>query len=47
MTVINAMKFNDREGAIVADEQSSGGVRKYDLAEKDVLQSFEEIIKEV
>jgi len=34
MTVISAMKFNDFEGAMVADEQSSGGGRKYDLAEK-------------
>lgn len=36
MTVISAMKFNDREGAIVADRQSSvmGSGRKYDIAEK-------------
>lgn len=34
MTVVSAMKFNDKEGAIVADEQSSTHIRKYDIAEK-------------
>jgi hypothetical protein len=34
MTVVSAMKFNDKEGAIIADEQSSTQIRKYDIAEK-------------
>ena len=34
MTVINAMKFNENEGGMVADSQSSGGGRKYDFADK-------------
>src|SRR3989344_215801 len=37
MTVISCMRFNDKEGAMVADEQSSvmgGNFRKYDLATK-------------
>lgn len=35
MTVINALRFNEQEGAIVADEQSStSSGRKYDIAEK-------------
>lgn len=36
MTVINAMKFNDREGGMVTDSQSSTDLRKYDFAEKVV-----------
>lgn len=45
MTVISAMKFNKKEGAIVADEQSSntGTLRKQDLATKvHVLESKEQ-----
>lgn len=34
MTVINAMKFNKDQGAIVSDEQSSFGRRKEDTARK-------------
>ena len=34
MTVITAMKFNPKEGAMVADERSSGGMRQYDIATK-------------
>ena len=35
MTVINGMKFNENEGALVADEQASTSHgRKYDTAEK-------------
>lgn len=34
MTVISAMKFNEQEGAIVSDEQSSRAHRKYDTATK-------------
>src|SRR3989338_9458481 len=34
MTVITAMKFNEKEGAIIADERSSGGIRQYDIATK-------------
>ncbi|MBU1111474.1 MAG: hypothetical protein ABIG93_02950 [archaeon] len=36
MTVVSAMKFNENEGAIIADEQSSNlfANRKYDLATK-------------
>jgi hypothetical protein len=34
MTVVNVMKFNDKEGAIVSDEQSSNEIRKFEIAEK-------------
>lgn len=34
MTVINAMKFNEREGGMVADSQISSQLQKYDIAEK-------------
>ena len=35
MTVISAMKFNETDGAIISDEQSSiQNYRKYDIAEK-------------
>jgi hypothetical protein len=34
MTVINAMKFNENEGGMVADSQSSNSMRKYDFADK-------------
>tara|TARA_Y100000310_G_scaffold343323_1_gene450412 strand:- start:67 stop:1098 length:1032 start_codon:yes stop_codon:yes gene_type:complete len=34
MTVISAMKFNESEGAIISDEQSSTDSRKYDNSEK-------------
>ena len=34
MTVINTMAFNDKQGGMVADSQSSGSIRKYDIAEK-------------
>ncbi|MFH0700842.1 MAG: hypothetical protein V2A62_00230 [Candidatus Woesearchaeota archaeon] len=34
MTVINAMKFNDKEGGMVADSQSSTSLRKYEFADK-------------
>ena len=34
MTVINTMKFNEKEGGMVADSQSSTSLRKYDLADK-------------
>ncbi|MBU1199688.1 MAG: hypothetical protein KKF46_01875 [Nanoarchaeota archaeon] len=34
MTVISGMRFNPRQGAIVADEQSSNSNRKYDIAQK-------------
>jgi hypothetical protein len=37
MTVINAMKFNGKEGGMVADSQSSNHMRKYDLADKIVF----------
>lgn len=36
MTVINAMKFNEQEGGMVADSQSSTQVRKYEFADKVV-----------
>jgi len=39
MTVINAMKFNEREGAMISDSQSSTSIRKYDIAIK--LDDFE------
>lgn len=34
MTVINAMKFNENQGAIISDEQTSFGGRKEDTARK-------------
>lgn len=34
MTVVNAMRFNDREGGMVADSQGSSHLRKYDIIEK-------------
>jgi hypothetical protein len=34
MTVVSGMIFNPEEGALIADEQSSGQVRKYDIAKK-------------
>ncbi|MBW2964981.1 hypothetical protein KY363_05995 [Candidatus Woesearchaeota archaeon] len=34
MTVVSAMKFNEEEGAIVADEQTSTAARKFDIGEK-------------
>ena len=48
MTVVSAMKFNDHEGAIVSDEESSAfgaAWRKYDLSEK--LQEFSKPDKSV
>lgn len=36
MTVINAMKFNAREGGMVSDSQGSNDVRKYDFFDKVV-----------
>ncbi len=36
MTVINVMRFNEKEGGMVADSQSSTQLRKYDLADKIV-----------
>ena len=45
MTVINAMKFNDKSGAIVADEKSSTQVRSYDIAQKiNVLSKTDKLI---
>ena len=34
MTVVNAMRFNDTEGGMVADSQGSKTVRKYTIVEK-------------
>ena len=34
MTVVNAMRFNDKEGGMVADSQGSSHLRKYDFFEK-------------
>ncbi len=34
MTVVSAMKFNEQEGAMIADEQSSTHIRKSDIATK-------------
>ncbi len=34
MTAINAMKFNENEGGMVTDSQSSSAMRKYDFADK-------------
>lgn len=34
MTVVSGMKFNQKEGAIVSDEQSSSSFRKEDIANK-------------
>ncbi|MBI4980095.1 hypothetical protein HZC30_00890 [Candidatus Woesearchaeota archaeon] len=34
MTAINAMKFNENEGGMVTDSQSSSTMRKYDFADK-------------
>ncbi len=34
MTVVSGMKFNQREGAIISDEQSSSGFRKENIATK-------------
>ena len=34
MTVINCMKFNSEEGALISDEQSSSPSRKYDSSKK-------------
>src|SRR3989338_8431550 len=48
MTVVSCMKFNEHEGAIVSDEESSNfsaSWRKYDLSEK--LQEFSKPDKSV
>ncbi|MFH1174956.1 MAG: hypothetical protein V1725_07530 [archaeon] len=34
MTLISALKFNDNEGAIIADERSSSQIRNFDVAQK-------------
>lgn len=48
MTVISGMKFNQNEGAIVADEQSSGAIRKYELATKlTVLDNSDKTVKAI
>ena len=48
MTVISGMKFGQSEGAIVADEQSSDGFRKYDMAAKlSIIESPDKTVRAV